>query len=401
MAAGSEAWSSLRAEAEKIEKSTRDRGTDIDEPTDPAAAKRLIHELRVHQIELEMQNGELRQAQVELDAARERYFDLYSLAPVGYLTLDGDGIILEANLTAASLLGVTRSELTALPFTRFIARLDQDVFYLQRKRLIESGGPVAFELRLAKPDGTSFWARLEGVMAEEAGGKTVTRFTLGDISDRRSNEEALRKAFIENRNLLKELQHRAKNSFNMIYSMISLAARNDVTPEVRTVLEDLGSRVWSISELYSLLYSTGTFDRVRLDDYFSRIAAPLIGLSGDIRLVLEMESIEASAKEIAPVGLMLTELLTNSLKHAFPDRRQGSIRISLRKTAEGASLEVRDDGVGMPSEAVGSGAESTGLNLVRALADQVGGNFSMVTGAGGTRCSVTFSLARGGPAPSS
>src|SRR4051812_3269290 len=86
----------------------------------PEEIRRTVHELRVHQTELKMQNEELRRAQVELGAARERYFDLYDLAPVGYCTLNEQGLILEANLTAATLLGVPRGALARQPISRFI-----------------------------------------------------------------------------------------------------------------------------------------------------------------------------------------------------------------------------------------------------------------------------------------
>jgi PAS domain-containing protein len=100
---------------------------------------RALHELRVHQIELEMQNEELRRTQEELEASRERYFDLYDLAPVGYFTLSEQGLILEANLTAAKLLGVARSALVKQPLSRFILPEDQDIHYLHRKALLETG----------------------------------------------------------------------------------------------------------------------------------------------------------------------------------------------------------------------------------------------------------------------
>jgi PAS domain-containing protein len=102
------------------------------ETLSPDAAGQVLHELRVHQIELEMQNEELRRAQEELEASRERYFDLYDLAPVGYFTLGEPGLILQANLTAAALLGVTRDALVKQPLTRFILREDQDIFYRNR-----------------------------------------------------------------------------------------------------------------------------------------------------------------------------------------------------------------------------------------------------------------------------
>ena len=131
----------------------------------PEEARQTLHELQVHQIELEMQNEELRRAQAELNATRARYFDLYDLAPVGYCTLSEKGLILEANLTAANLLGVTRSALVKQPLSRFIFTQDQDTYYRHRNALLAGKKPQTCELRLLKPDGTPFWAHLTATTA--------------------------------------------------------------------------------------------------------------------------------------------------------------------------------------------------------------------------------------------
>ena len=131
----------------------------------PEEARRTLHELKVHQIELEMQNEELRRSQAELDATRARYFDLYDLAPMGYCTLSEKGLILEANLTAATLLGVARSALVKRPLSRFILKQDQDKYYRYRNALLAGGKPQTCELRLLKPDGTPFWAHLTATAA--------------------------------------------------------------------------------------------------------------------------------------------------------------------------------------------------------------------------------------------
>jgi hypothetical protein len=104
----------------------------------PEEARQTLHELRVHQIELEMQNEDLRRTQGELEASRVRYFDLYDLAPVGYCTLSEQGLILEANLTAATLLGVAQDVLVTQPITRFILKEDQGIYYRLRKQLFET-----------------------------------------------------------------------------------------------------------------------------------------------------------------------------------------------------------------------------------------------------------------------
>jgi PAS domain S-box-containing protein len=175
---------------QRAEARWRARPDDLAEQS-PGQIQHLVHELRVHQIELEMQNEELRRAQLELDAARARYFDLYDLAPVGYCTASEKGLILEANLTAASLLGVARGALVKQPLTRFVLTEDQDIYYQHRKQLFETGAPQTCELRLVKNDGTPFWARLAATVVQSAG-VPVCRVTLSDISERKQAETALR-----------------------------------------------------------------------------------------------------------------------------------------------------------------------------------------------------------------
>jgi diguanylate cyclase (GGDEF)-like protein/PAS domain S-box-containing protein len=154
------------------------------QPSRPGAdPAETMHELLVHQIELEMQNEELRRLQASLDAERARYFSLFDLAPAGYLTLGANNLIIEANLTSASLLGLPRQKLTKTPFSRFILPADQDIFYLMRKKLFEEHTPQKCELHLLKADGTHFWARLEAAVAPVEGGTGHCRLLLSEITD--------------------------------------------------------------------------------------------------------------------------------------------------------------------------------------------------------------------------
>ncbi|HCE42980.1 MAG TPA: hypothetical protein DET40_05490 [Lentisphaeria bacterium] len=176
----------------KAEKKADEEVAQTDESPSPEQMRRKLHELRVQQIELEMQNEELRRIQEELDTSRKRYFDLYNLAPVGYCTLDEQGLITDANYTADKLLGAARCSLVKKPFTRFIFSEDQDIFYLYRKKLLEPGAPDACELRMVKKDGVSFWAHLEAsLLRDSSGGPVTSRIVFSDISERKKAEEAL------------------------------------------------------------------------------------------------------------------------------------------------------------------------------------------------------------------
>jgi PAS domain S-box-containing protein len=182
----------LRQQAERIARERKGKAM-VDAATlSPAEAKRLLHELQVHQIELELQNEELRRAQVALEDSRARYFDLYDLAPVGYFTLDGSGVILEANLTGATLLGVTRDALVGQPLSRFITGDDADVFYIHHRQLVSTGTPQACELRMSRKGATPFTAWLEATAVASEDGPPACRVVISDISERKDAEERLR-----------------------------------------------------------------------------------------------------------------------------------------------------------------------------------------------------------------
>jgi len=181
----------LRSQAEKIARIEEAQTLDA---LSPEEARQTLHELRVHQIELEIQNEELRRAQVELDAARSCYFDLYDLAPVGYCTISEPGLILEANLTAVTMLGVARADLVNQPLFRFIFKEDHNIYYLHRKQLFETGAPQVCELRMLKSNGAQFWSRLEATVAQDDDGAPTFRIVLSDIAERKRAEEALQQA---------------------------------------------------------------------------------------------------------------------------------------------------------------------------------------------------------------
>jgi len=179
----------LRKQAEARLKKRFDKLDDLHEG-DP---QRLVHELRVHQVELEMQNEELRKSQAELEESRARYSDLYDFAPVGYFTFDKYGLIIRVNLTGAGQLGIERNLLIKKPFSRFIRKDDQDVFFLHRGKVFETKELQTCELRLKRKDGAGFYAQLQSLAVEDKAGRAVYCMTaVSDITERKLSEQALR-----------------------------------------------------------------------------------------------------------------------------------------------------------------------------------------------------------------
>src|ERR1039457_3813786 len=150
--------------------------------------QRFMHELQIHQIELEMQNEELRHTQIELEALKDRDFDLYDLAPVGYLALNEKGIILEANLTAVTMFGVVKSAFLKRPFSQFIFPEDQDINYLNLKKLSEPNEIQIWEMRLMRAEGGQFWAQIQSSHAQN-GSFNVTFTDSAEL--KRTESEAL------------------------------------------------------------------------------------------------------------------------------------------------------------------------------------------------------------------
>jgi PAS domain S-box-containing protein len=189
----------LREQAEKrakqpIAEFRKQRGQDTTE---------LIHELRVHQIELEIQNEELRNAQLELADSRNKYCELYDFAPVGYFTLNKEGLIVGVNLTGASFLGEERGNLLKSKFSHFIAPGSQDDFYLHHKKVVESRTRQSCEVKLRRKDGTEFPAQLVSVaVAEQKDEYDQFRMTMTDITEQKLAEEKLHQASTYNRSLI-------------------------------------------------------------------------------------------------------------------------------------------------------------------------------------------------------
>ena len=153
--------------------------------------EQLIHELQVHQIELEMQAKELRRAQLALEESRDNYLDLFEFAPLGYLTFNGRALVTGANLTVTKLLGIERSALIGASFSKFMSEKDSDSWHRYFADLIKQGEKQTSTLVITLGDGSGFPARLEGVRLTGTDGAVTVRIAISDITDIREVEDAL------------------------------------------------------------------------------------------------------------------------------------------------------------------------------------------------------------------
>ncbi|UCF90274.1 MAG: PAS domain S-box protein [Desulfobacterales bacterium] len=165
-------------------------------------AARLIHDLQVNQIELEMQTAELCRSQRKLEESRQKYSDLFDLAPTGYFTLGQNALILDANLTGANMLRTPRNALKGLPLTDFIAAECQDAFYAHCRQSLETKERQTCEIKMKKKDGTPFYAQLESIAVEDSERNfSQLRTVISDITERKQTEEKLRNSEKRYRNL--------------------------------------------------------------------------------------------------------------------------------------------------------------------------------------------------------
>ncbi|RPH42447.1 MAG: PAS domain S-box protein, partial [Desulfobulbaceae bacterium] len=186
--------SDLRSRAEEIERIEALLLLEDIKDLSDEEIRRTLHELRVYQIELEMQNDQLRKSQVELEQLQARYFDIFEQAPIGYIIISDQEVIENANLTASTLLNTERSALIKQPIYRFILKEDRDIYYLHKKHLLETGDLQTFELRMTQKDEKIIWVHLTMIAIEESDGKPVNRIILRNITDRKRAEEALQES---------------------------------------------------------------------------------------------------------------------------------------------------------------------------------------------------------------
>ncbi len=329
---------------------------------------KLVHELHVHQIELEMQNDELHRALDELEESNVRYFELYNLAPIGYCTLNDQGFILEANLTAAELLGIPRNDLIRKSLTTLILPDDQDIYYQYRNRLFESGEPQSCELRVKKGENESFWVRLEATASQDPSGNSIYRVVLSDYSRFKELEKKLqtRNSQLSEINEAKNkffsiLAHDLKSPFNSILGFSEMlkdkAAQMDAA-EIKKCSGAVHANALSTFLLLENLLAWGNTLRGSIHYNPSEICLKEVideeidiltgfALKKEISVVSNIPDALNIQADKDMIKVVFRNLLSNAIKFT---PKNGIIRIQGVRKDRSIDLSITDSGVGMSED---------------------------------------------------
>jgi PAS domain S-box-containing protein len=383
----------LRRRAEALV--PRDPGEDAG--LSPDEVRRALHELRVHQVELEVQNEELRRAQLELDAAHRRYLDLYDLAPIGYCTLDRSGRLRQVNLRGAELLGAPREALVGRSFDGLLAPEDRARSRRLRERLFGGGEPDGCEVRRAPGAGPEVWLALSGSLALDGDGAPEVRAVLADVTERKRTGAALEETTqqlhrlsqrvlaaqeSERRRIAGELHDELGQLLTALRSnLASTRSRPERASENLQLVDDAIRQVRRLARTLR----PALLDELGLEPALQWLAEQTTerGLrvevrshSPDLRLPPEVEAV---------CFRVVQEALTNIVRHAEATR----VRIDMHVDGDTLVLGVKDDGRGFDPAAARQRAlagGSLGLLSMEERAVLVGGRLDVRSAPGaGTR----------------
>ncbi|MFN2354497.1 MAG: nitrogen regulation protein NR(II) [Desulfopila sp.] len=351
----------------------------------PEEIRRIFHELRVHQIELEMQNIQLREAQAALEGSQARYFDLYDMAPVGYCTVSKEGLIQEVNLKAATMLGLTRMRLVGQPISpRFIHKEDRGDYYLLHNRLFETGAPQACELRMVQWDRTTFWAYLSTSLAQDEDGSSQCRVALTDITKRKRAEEQLQYLNDELEQIVEKRSRELGEAQSQYLHAVKLSAIGQLAASIahefnnplqglRTILKGLKRRAileeedrellnLAINEnerMKNLIKSLQDFNRPSTGqktamDVHAALDYLLLLYKSDFKRK-RISAVRKYAEGFPPITVIpdqLKQVFLNLLNNAADacSENGGSITITTYHDNQKVVIEIEDTGVGIENE---------------------------------------------------
>ncbi len=329
----------------------------------------------------------------------EERFRLYAANVRDYvlMQLDTEGRIVSWNVGAERVLGYSEAEILGQHSAIFFT--PEDIAKGEPQKEIERAtttGRSMDDRWHKRKDGTRFWA--SGILTSMSDAKGRLRGfakVMRDETEHRRAEEQLRASLDEKEVLLQEIHHRVKNNLQVINSLLRLQSQHIPDQSIRGIFEEARNRVQAIAGIHELLYRSPDLARIDFGAYLNRLMRDLFSFFGvreeQIRLAINVNHARLEVGQAIPCGLLVNELVTNALKHAFPDGRNGRVAVFLDCVDGQCTLVVEDNGVGLPEGFDWAQAGTLGLQLVQVLTKQLDGTVR-VDGHSGTRFEISFPL---------
>lgn len=262
-------------------------------------------------------------------------------------------------------------------------------------RAIKTGKPQpAFELELEKKTGETIWVEVNEAPVVENGKTTAIVGSLTDITERKKAEQEIAEALKEKETLLAEVHHRVKNNMAVVSGIMQLQAFQEDNDQLKEKLYDNVARIGTMASIHENLYQSKTFATLKFSDNLENIIKKLIRtMQSETKITVEtdFEPIQLNLNQAIPCSLIVSEVITNAIKHAFKDREQGKLAVSLKEESNQVILKIKDNGVGLPEEINHSGPDqSLGLHLIQRLSQQLDADYDYESKDKGTLFRLTF-----------
>ena len=334
---------------------------------------KLLHELEVHQIELELQNEELVMAKEQAETALEKYIELYDFAPAGYFTLSRKCGIIDLNFAGAGMLGKERSFLKNTSFCFYISDETKEDFVKFFEKVIQGNIGESCDISVDPYSSNSGYIHLTGIAAKDLDQCLITAV---DITERKLAEEKIKSLLAEKELLLKEVHHRVKNNMYSVKNLLILHAESLNDPVAVNALQDAESRVQCMMVIYDKLYRSDNFKKGSIKDYLPSLIEEITGNfpgRNKIKTDMQIDDFNLEVNILINIGIIVNELLTNIMKYAFAGRDTGTISLTASLNNNHVVITIGDDGTGIPESVDLQNSTGFGLNLVRMITEQIGG----------------------------
>ena len=307
-------------------------------------------------------------------------------APMAIVITDLTGAIEYINPQVTRITGYTLDDVRGKNPRIMQSGLTVPAVYEGMWATLQSGGVWQGEFENRKKNGEVFSEQVLVAPVVDAAGQATHYVALKqDITERRQIDQALQTSLREKVALLNEVHHRVKNNLQVISSLLRLEVRRSNQPDTKVVLNEMQGRIRAMALLHETLYRSGTFASVDLGAYLKQLATQAFRAqsNGLVRLNLMLGTVQVSMDVATPCGLLVNELITNALKHAFPTGQDGELQVELTGLPAAAGettkwcLQVFDNGVGLPADFETRRAHSLGLQLATDLAQQMGGSLTI------------------------